>query len=128
MQDGDRSQREQAEGALRRFLADRFILWQALSLNYASLHTRETQLPGRWFLVPDGIGSWKPAQTDVRPLALPLPEISLQEYERFGGKRENPSDEVLKKYREAILIAWSNVGFMADDPSYPFWNPTVTSF
>jgi hypothetical protein len=121
-------QGEEAEAALRRFLADRLVLWHALVLKYASLHRREMQFAGRWFLVPDGIGSWKPAQTDVHPLALPLPEISQEEYERFGGKGKELPDAMLNTYREAILAAWSPVRFLADDSDNPFWNPAATSF
>lgn len=123
IQEGNHRQGEEAEAALQHFLTDRLALWQALSLNYR----RETQFAAQWFLVPDGIGNWKPAQTDVHPLALPLPEIHQEEYKRFFGKGKELPDEVLNPYRKAILAAWSPVRFLADDPGCPFWNPAAVS-
>lgn len=113
-------QKERAEAAFHRFLADRHQLWQSLLLDRTLLHRKDA---GRWFLTPDGRGGWKPAQSDLHPLALPLPEISQMEYERYGGTNQEPPDELLARYREALLAAWSRVSFLADEPDNPFWNP-----
>lgn len=115
------NRQEEATVALKRYLGSREWM-KTLCLSYESRERKH----GRLSLIPNSVGGWEWAVTDVHALSLPVPSIDREEYALLQSKIRlglGDVDKTLDRVQNEVFQAWSRVAFRANEPENPFYNP-----